>query len=253
MVVLTALRGALGFLSRLPIDHDDESWNAFRSAPIAFLLAGYVLGFVIGVPVALAALLGFPGVTVAAVYLVAVYLVTGVNHADGVADLGDAAAVHGTPEERREVLTDTTVGVGAVLTLVLVLTGLALGALGLNVRNPLQVLGLVVASEVGAKLAMAAVACLGTASHDGFGAEFTSRAGRAQLAGPALLALPAALLTVPSPSGLLALLAGLATAFALVRWADTRLGGVGGDVFGATNELGRVFALHAGVVGWVAL
>lgn len=252
-MVLTALRGALSFLSRLPVDHDDDAWNAFRSAPIVFVLAGYVVGLVVGLPVAVAVLLGLPAVTAALVYLVAVYLVTGVNHADGIADLGDAAAVHGGPGDRRAVLKDTTVGVGAVLALAVVVAGLALGALALRGRGPLSVLGLVVASEVGAKLAMAAVACLGTASHDGFGAEFTSRAGPEQLAGPVVLALPVALLTVPSLGGLVALLAGLGTALVLVGWADARLGGVGGDVFGAANELGRVLALHAGVVGWVAL
>lgn len=250
---MTALRGALGFLTRLPVAHDDGAWNAFRSAPVAFVLAGYVVGLLVGVPVAVAVLLDLPAAVVALGYLVSVYVVTGVNHADGVADLGDAAVVHGTPDERRAVMTDTTVGVGAVLALALVVAGLALGALAFGSRGPLAVLGLVVASEVGAKLAMAAVACLGTASHDGFGAEFTSRAGPGQLAGPVVLALPAILLTAPSPAGLLALLAGLSTALALVRWAGARLGGVGGDVFGGANELGRVLALHAGVVGWTAL
>ncbi|MFB6171643.1 MAG: adenosylcobinamide-GDP ribazoletransferase [Haloarculaceae archaeon] len=252
-MVLTALRGALGFLSRLPVDHDADAWTAFRSAPVAFVLAGYVLGLVIGAPVVLAALLGLPAPTLALVYLLAVYLVTGVNHADGVADLGDALAVHGDPPERRAVMKDTTVGVGALLALALVVAGLALGALSLSGPAPLAAAGLVIATEVGAKLGLAAVACLGTASHDGFGAEFTSRAGPAQLLGPAVLALPAALLTVPSPGGLLALVAGGVTAVVAVRLADARLDGVGGDVFGAVNEFGRVFALHAGVIGWLLL
>ena len=35
-----------------------------------------------------------------------------------------------------------------------------------------------------------------------------------------------------------------------LRWAQTNLGGVSGDVLGATNELARVAGLHAGVVAW---
>jgi len=164
-VVLSAVRGALGFCSRLPLRHDDPDWDAFRRAPVAFPLAGYVVGLLLALPVGLALLAGLPAPVAAAAYLLVAYLVTGVNHADGVADLGDAAAVHGSPRERREVMKDTTVGVGAVLAL--------------------------------------------------------------------------------------ALVGGVLTALALTRWASRTLGGVGGDVFGATNDLGRVVALHLGVVVWV--
>jgi len=33
-------------------------------------------------------------------------------------------------------------------------------------------------------------------------------------------------------------------------WARSRLGGVSGDVLGATNEIARVVGLHAGVIAW---
>ncbi|OYR41115.1 hypothetical protein DJ82_06300 [Halorubrum sp. Ib24] len=58
------------------------------------------------------------------------------------------------------------------------------------------------------------------------------------------------LLAVPRSSGVAALLAALATAALLRRWSRRRLGGVSGDVLGATNELARVAALHAGVIAW---
>jgi adenosylcobinamide-GDP ribazoletransferase len=64
------------------------------------------------------------------------------------------------------------------------------------------------------------------------------------------VALPVAALTWPTPAAAAAVAAGFLVALA-VGWAATkRLGGVGGDVLGAANELGRVFALHAGVVAW---
>jgi adenosylcobinamide-GDP ribazoletransferase len=261
-VVLTAVRGALGFCSRLPVGRSEAAWAAFRSAPVAFPLAGYLLGVLLALPVGLALALGLPGPVVAVAYLLAVVAVSGVNHADGVADLGDAAAVHGTAAERRDVMKDTTVGVGAVLALGVVLVGLVLGALALaeveggppgavGLAAALRPVGLVVAAEVAAKLGMATVAAVGTASHEGLGAQFTSRAGAAQVAGPVVVALPAALFAFPTLAGLGALVGGVGTALALTWWADSRLDGVGGDVFGATNELGRVVALHLGVVVWV--
>jgi adenosylcobinamide-GDP ribazoletransferase len=254
-VVLTAVRGALGFLSLLPVGRDDGAWRAFRSTPLAFPLAGYVVGVLVAVPPAFALLLSLPAPTVALAYLLAVYVVVGINHVDGVADLGDAVVVHGTPDERREVMRDTTVGVGAALAVALAVAGLALGALGLagTGADALRVAGVVVAVEVGAKLGMAAVVCLGTASHEGLGSEFTTRAESAQLAGPVVVAVPAAVLAWPSPAAAGALAGGPLAAGALLWWAGRRLGGVGGDVIGATNEFGRVLGLHLGMVVWAVV
>lgn len=258
-MVLTALRGALGFLSRLPVGRDERAWAAFRRSPVAFPLAGYVVGAVAALPLALAGALPLPAPTVAVLFVAWLYVVTGVNHADGVADLGDALVVHGDASARRAVMKDTTVGVGAVLALSLVvvglalaglaLAGLALGGEALDTRGPAAV-GLVVAAEVGAKLGMATVACLGTATHEGLGSSLTEPSAARDLGLPALAALPAAALTWPHPAAAIAVGASLATTLGVVRWARRRLGGVGGDVFGATNEVARLVALHAGVMAW---
>jgi len=243
-VALTAVRGALGFLTRLPVGTDDRAWDAFRHAPAAFPLAGYVAGALVAAPL----VLPLPDPTVAAAFVASVVLVTGVNHFDGLADIGDAAVVHGDRRERREVMHDTSVGVGAVLALGVGLVGLTTAGLALVALPTRPAVGLALAAEVGAKLAMATLVCVGEPSHEGFGAQFLGNADRGDLAVPVLAALPAA---VPARiPGLVALLAAVAVALLVRRWAARRLGGVGGDVLGATNELARVAALHAGVVAW---
>ncbi len=244
-MVLTALRGAVAFLTRLPVGTDERAWDAFRGRPYAFPLAGYAVGLLVGLPL----LAPVPAPTAAALYLLALYLVTGVSHADGLADLGDALAVHGGHEERRAAMTDTTVGVGAALALGVTLLGLALGTLALARVPPPQVLGLAVAAEVGAKLSMATLAGLGESSHEGLGAQVLG-AGPGAVALALVVAAPAALLGWPTPAGLAAVAAGPLVALALLWWARTNLGGVSGDVLGASNELARVAALHAGVVAW---
>ena len=269
---LAALRGAVGFLSRLPVGRDERAWEAFRGAPWTLPVAGYALGSLLALVVGPALVAGLPGPTVALAYVLAVVALTGINHADGVADLGDAAVVHGGPERRREVLGDTVTGVGGTLGLVLVVAGLALGALGLPGLPLAVAVGLVVACEVGAKLAMAALVTLGAPAHEGFGAAVAGDLSPRALPVPLVLGLPAVALpgvavggrpgavtggALPAgvvPAGVAvgtaalgsALLAGLA----LLWWARRRLGGVSGDVFGAGNELARVVALHAGLVAW---
>lgn len=242
-MVLSALRGAVGFLTRLPVAADGDDLAAFAATPAAFPAVGYLVGALASLP-----LLVLEGAPAGFAYLLAVSLVVGVNHADGLADLGDAAVVHGDAERRRAVLKDSAVGVGAVLALGVALVGLGLAGLALGESTPLRAFGLAVAAEVGAKLGMAAVACFGTASHEGFGSEFTDRNEPRTYAGALVVALPALVLTPGSVAAALALLAGFAVALGLVGWSDAHLGGVNGDVFGATNELARVLALHAGLV-----
>ncbi|MFB6169944.1 MAG: adenosylcobinamide-GDP ribazoletransferase, partial [Haloarculaceae archaeon] len=50
-MVLSALRGAVGFLSRLPVGRREADWRAFRATPLAFPLAGYLLGALAALPV----------------------------------------------------------------------------------------------------------------------------------------------------------------------------------------------------------
>ena len=243
-----ALRGALGVFTRLPVGRDGRAWAAFRETPAAFPLAGWVGGALVAVPflAPTGTASQIPPATAAFGYLFAVYAVTGINHADGVADLGDAAVVHGDAADRRAVLKDTTVGVGAVLALAFVVAGLALAALALARLPALAAVGVVVGAEVGAKFGMAALACFGDAAHEGLGSAFTDNAPSALVA-PIAVVTPVALL---GESAVVALLGAVAVALAVWRWAAANLDGVNGDVFGAANELGRLAGLHLGVVAW---
>jgi len=248
---VAALRGALGFLSRLPVGRDERAWVAFRAAPWTLPVAGYLIGGLLATAVGLALVAPLPAPTVALVYLVAVVALTGINHADGVADLGDAAVVHGGPERRREVMSDTVTGVGGTLALVVGVAGLALAGLELATLPALAAAGLVVTAEVGAKLAMAVLVTVGSPARDGFGAAVAGDLDAGALPLPAVLALPAVVLPGPNV-GAVTLAGALGTAAGLLWWARRRLDGVTGDVFGAANELARVVALHAGLVAWSA-
>lgn len=246
---MTAVRGALGFLTRLPVGRSEAAWAAFRASPWAFPLAGYPVGLLLAAPFVLQRV-PLPAGTVAFAYLAAVVVLTGVNHLDGVADAGDAAVVHGDAADRRGVLKDTTVGVGAVAAVGLLLLGLAFGALGVAALPLRAAVAVVVATEVGAKVGMAAVACLGTAAHEGLGSQFTGRATERDLLAVGVAALPVVVLSWPTPASAAALAGAVLAGFAVLVWLSRLLGGVNGDVFGAVNEAARVAGLHVGVVAW---
>ena len=250
-MVLSALRGALGFLTRLPVGHDEASWDAFRRTPVAFPLAGYVVGALLAVPVTLPAVLPLPAPVVGFLFVLWVVGLTGVTHLDGLADLGDAAVVH-DPDRRREVMKDAQVGVGGTVAVGLGLVGLAFAGLALATLPPRTAAGLVVAAEGTAKLSMTGVAAFRTAAHEGLGSQVIGGAPRGFVA-PALAALPALVLTWPSPAAAVGLLVGVLAAWLLARWVRGWLGGVSGDVLGAANELARLAALHAGIVVWTTV
>jgi adenosylcobinamide-GDP ribazoletransferase len=245
---LAAVRGALGFLTRLPVSHHDDDWAAFRRTPVAFPLVGYLVGALVALPLLAAGTL--PPPTVALGYVLAVYAVTGIHHVDGVADFGDAAVVHGDAERRREVLKDTTTGVGALLSVSVVVVALALAGIGLSGLPILTAVAVAIAAEVGAKLGMAALTCFGTASHTGMAEQFTTASNPASFAMPVAVSLPVAAFTWPQSAAALALFGSLAGTALPWYWATRHLGGVNGDVLGAANEIGRIVGLHLGVIAW---
>ncbi|ADD04572.1 adenosylcobinamide-GDP ribazoletransferase [Natrialba magadii ATCC 43099] len=247
---LRATRGALGFLTRLPVHHRDGDWEAFRSTPAAFPLVGLVAGTLAAVPLLAADVLTPP--VVAFGYLLAVYAVTGIHHLDGVADLGDALVVHGDADRRREVLKDTTTGVGAILAVAITISGLALGGLGLAALPALTAVTVAIGTEVGSKFGMATMACFGRAPYEGMGRQFTEASTPGGWLVPAALVLSAAAFTWPRPVAL-AVAGGVAGVCLPWYWATRHLGGINGDIFGAANELGRVAGLHAGVIAWTLL
>nr|WP_265108405.1 adenosylcobinamide-GDP ribazoletransferase [Halosolutus halophilus] len=248
---LGAVRGAIGFLTRLPAPHREGDWEAFRTTPAAFPIVGFVTGAIAALPLVAAEALSAPSVALG--YLLAVYAVTGVHHVDGVADLGDALVVHGDVDRRREVLKDTTTGVGALLAVSITVVGLALGGLGLAGLPVLAAVAIAIAAEVGTKLGMAAMGCFGTASYEGMGRQFTAGAAPRSFVAPAVVGLPAVALTWPHPAAAIALCGAIGGIGLPWYWATRHLGGLSGDIFGAANEIGRVAGVHAGVIAWTLL
>lgn len=248
-----ATLGAVGFCTRLPVGYRPADWQALQRIPAAMVLAAYPIGMLAAVPVAV----GFPVATAAFLFPVWLYLLTGITHLDGLADLGDAVAVHGDNWKRRDVMADSAVGVGGVAAVVLAVLGLALAASALARGDWLVSAAIVLTAEVSAKVCVVGAVAVGDPTHEGLGSALSAEAGTATFVAGIAFAVPlVGLVAVPSLSPVVpvAAFAGSVLGAALVlAWARRYLGGVSGDVFGAINELSRVLALHAGVVAWAAV
>ncbi|MDH5298654.1 MAG: adenosylcobinamide-GDP ribazoletransferase [Desulfobulbaceae bacterium] len=252
----TSLRIAFAFLTRLPVPLPQElPAEKLAGASSFFPLVGWFYGGAMGL-LAWAILAAGSTSTVAAVLAVAfsAWLSRGL-HLDGVADLCDGLGGSHEPVRRLAIMKDSACGPFGVVGLVLLLLGkvAVLAALfdnglvtadgGWLALAPAGFAGLL-AGPVGGRFAMAALACGSRYPREsGTGHAFVGRVTGRHLAMGGLFLLP--LLAVD----FLPALAGIGAAQLPALWLRAKcnraLGGITGDVLGASCELGEA-------AGWLA-
>jgi adenosylcobinamide-GDP ribazoletransferase len=240
-----AIGACLRFLTRLPVPRlgpldDPARLPDLACEAWAMPVAGAVVGLVGAFVLALAAALGLPPFSAAAVAVAVGVAVTGALHEDGLADTADGLAAGGSAERRLAVMRDSRIGAAgaAALVLSLVLRVAALSAIA-EVSATAAAAALVAAGAVSRAAALAPLALLPPARPDGIAAA-AGRPGGHALALAAATAAVLAGLAGAAGTGLGATLAGLATAAvavsALLRIIRSTLGGATGDVAGAGEQ-----------------
>lgn len=236
MAVITTIRSAFGFLTRLPVG----PWplqNDLNGISAWLPLVGLVVGGLAGV-LTWAATLLFPPLVCGVIGCACWVAVTGGLHLDGVADCGDGLPVEVPRERRLEIMKDSRLGTfgGTALFFNLAFKGAALAALAALAACDSQELLLTACALAGllARSQIFIAMRFPGARPGGMGEAFKqgTRPVHALIAAAVTLAACA----LAGWHGLYALLAALAGSTALLLYARRRLGGVTGDVFGCTVE-----------------
>jgi len=232
------LLAALQFLTRVPIRLKKEP--SLNATVAWFPLAGAIIGAAVGgtaagiwhvVPPLVA---GAVGVTIG-------LLITGAFHEDGLGDIADAFGGGWTVERRLEILKDSrhgTYGVAAICASV-VLRVVALGSL----PGPWAMFtGAVAAHTMGRVAAVGMAGTMKLATHSGLGADYGRgttrlRAAVSVVGGTALTAVAVGWWALPLAGA--ALVAVLATG----TLARRKIGGISGDVLGATEQVAEILCL----------
>ncbi len=237
------LRDAFGFLTIFPLGRKDSTMEEIGRSAYLFPLVGTVLGLLAASAAFL--LMGKLPVYVVATLILGVLLyLTGLHHADGLLDLGDALLVKETTERKLEILKDRYRGVGS-LTLfffVLLLTIFSIGSL-LQVMLPEEMIRILIGMEVAAKFTLLTVAYLGTPSHRGSGfyiVQGIKPFGRYLFA---LLLTGIILYYLFQTTALYVLLFLGILSWYLVILGRAHFNGIGGDMLGASHEIGRLATL----------
>lgn len=178
-----------------------------------------------------------------------ILLLTGVHHADGLLDFGDAMMVLGSPAEKLRVMRDRQTGAGGLCLGLVVLsaTAFSMGALDRSI-----VIQSLVASEASCKFAMVLQAYAGNSAQEGLNSPFLEAMHgkrRATRLGVSLFLTLAISLVALQIGGVVVMLAGLVVPTIMLLIARREFGGITGDVMGATNELVRLASLLVILVG----
>jgi adenosylcobinamide-GDP ribazoletransferase len=244
---LSSLLAALSFLTVFPVPQRRElSQQAVSNSRAWFPLVGLLIGLAL---VGLERLLGYvfsPYLT-AALLVVFLVIVNRALHLDGLMDTCDGLFGGQTPERRREIMRDSSVGAFAVAGAgsVLLLKYTAILSL-LSANVPGREAALLVFPVVSRYAMVLQLFVFPYVRAPGLGSPFHNHDARLpSIAAAVMAALTAGLLG--GLGGILILATICLLALALGRLALGLIGGLTGDIYGATNELSEVAALLAAV------
>ena len=167
-------------------------------------------------------------------------IVTGIHHADGLADFADGLMVKGTKEKKIQAMKDLSTGSAGIVGLVLYLIGLIIT---ISLTSGFDLFKAILISEILAKFSMVLMASLGNSAASGSNSPFVQlmKDKRKLAAAFIIMLIPVAL--IGETTGLIMLGVTVALTLFLLGISSRSFGGITGDVIGATNELTRLASL----------
>jgi adenosylcobinamide-GDP ribazoletransferase len=264
MEPLRVFKSLLAFLTAIPMKMDENFLRVSARFMFLFPIVGaliglfaglysyfayYVLSLVFGLLNswlflgAYNALFSFMAKGLASIMTLAFLLVlTGLQHTDGLVDLGNALTMRKASMEERTKIAHAWIvtRVGAFLAL-LVASGTAVALF--FVPNEKIIYSLVVA-EVAAKLSMVTCAWQGNSTQKGLGSIFIDSMKQKHTLFTVSLVISSIIsVLLRGLAGILAVVSGVAIGGLAIFLGRKVFGGVTGDIFGAANEIARMTAL----------
>jgi adenosylcobinamide-GDP ribazoletransferase len=213
-----------------------------------YLLSSFIVGFVLNLVNTYVALpLAFLTTAIPAAMTIAFLLVmTGLQHFDGLIDLGNAVGIRNVHDRNMKAHAWTVTYAGAMLALAVEFLSFLGLFLLINPANPLMIFAAIILAEVAAKLSMVTIVWVGKPSHKGLGSIFLAKAKKplniAAYTLSALIVFPVCFFTGGIVFAVLAtalVFLSIPVAFIMNKVSNTVFGGVSGDMIGATNETAR--------------
>ncbi|MBW2974941.1 adenosylcobinamide-GDP ribazoletransferase [Candidatus Woesearchaeota archaeon] len=227
----------IGFFTRLPV----KKTSVEKASKLSYLLP--LIGLMIG------ALAGFFYLVIDSLFIhindyikvlltiVFLYLITGLNHLDGVADFFDGIYCCSSREKKVKALKDTRIGIAGVVSVLFLLMFLLF-----SLAKSEGVFLNIITAELAAKTSMLMAMLAGKPAEDGFGRFFIKNLKKGLLPLSISFSFIASYMLSGS-RGVYALIISIIVMIVIVNMAHKHFGSTNGDVFGAVNEITRVCCL----------
>jgi len=170
-------------------------------------------------------------------------IITGVNHTDALADFADGLMAKGGKETKYKAMLDPSVGSAGTAAVVLYIIGMIFAISNFH-REGINLLTSLVVAETIAKYVMVVQAHIGSSAWEGFSSPFTAsmKDKRKFLAASAIMIL-ILVATGEGYASFMSLGGSLLIGIIIYYTSKRSLGGISGDVIGASNELTRLSSL----------
>ena len=167
-------------------------------------------------------------------------IVTGIHHADGLADFADGLMVKGSKDRKLKAMKDLSTGSAGIVAIVLYLIGLVVT---ISLTSGFDLFRAILISEILAKFSMVLMASLGNSASLGSNSPFVKIMKDKKKLAAAFIIMLIPVIVIGETTGLVMLGVAVTITLFLLAISTRSFGGITGDVLGATNELTRLASL----------
>ena len=167
-------------------------------------------------------------------------IVTGIHHADGLADFADGMMVKGSKDSKLKAMKDISTGSAGIVGIVLYLIGLVVT---ISLTSGFDLFKAILISEILAKFSMVLMASLGNSASVGSNSPFVEIMKNKKKLAVAFVIMLIPVMVIGETTGLVMLGVAVTLTLFLLALSTRSFGGITGDVLGATNELTRLASL----------
>ena len=235
--MLKQIGSIFSFLTILPTSNAtlDEIAKYMYLFPIVGIIIGILVGsFGFGLSFLL------DPIIVSFLVVTSIVIITGIHHADGLADFADGLMVKGSKEKKLNAMKDLSTGSAGVVAIVLYLIGLVIA---ISLTSGFDLFKAILISEILAKFSMVLMASLGNSASLGSNSPFVQIMKDKKKLGAAFVIMLIPVIVIGETTGLVMLGVTVTLTLFLLAISTRSFGGITGDVLGATNEFSRLASL----------
>lgn len=235
--MLKEISSVFSFLTIFP--SSNASLENIAKYMYVFPIVGIVIGLLVGS-------FGFglsfilDPLLVSLLVVASIAIVTGIHHADGLADFADGLMVKGSKARKLQAMKDLSTGSAGIVAIVLYLIGLVIT---ISLTSGFDLFKAILISEILAKFSMVLMASLGNSASLGSNSPFVKIMKDKKKLAAAFIIMLIPIIVIGETTGLVMLGVTVTLTLFLLAISTRSFGGITGDVLGATNEFTRLASL----------